>query len=115
MQVEIFLCGELIGRGTLDASDPPMGVASGPFQPGPAYQRELHAIEIEGATNSTADGLPFTVQAGDGGVVECRSVWIQDYSDGLGERDIAVLGIPYPEYESRFGEYPAYRAYWGKP
>lgn len=112
MQIEIFHGGALIGRAILDASDPPMGVASGPFEPFPSYHRELHAGEIEGVYNPTAANSPFFVQAADGGAVECQYVFIQDYSDGLGERQASVVGIPYPEYEVRFGDYAAFKAYW---
>jgi hypothetical protein len=111
VQVDILLDGELIGRGILNASDPPMGVAGGPFQPEPRYQPKLHAGEIDGVHNVRGLDLPFRVQAGDGGMVACQGVFIQDYSDSLGERSVAVLGIPYPEYEERFGTYPTYKAY----
>lgn len=114
MQINILCGGSLIGRAIVDASDPPMGVASGLFEPSLYYSRNAHAGEIEGVHNPTASDLTFTVQAGDGAPVKCMSVFIQDYSDSLGELQASIIGIPYPEYEARFGGYPAYQAYWGK-
>ncbi len=114
VQVEIYHDGKLIGRSNLDAADPPMGVAAGPFDPSAGYQRELHAREIEGVFNSSGAELGFVVQSEKAGVVDCLSVFIQDFSDGLGERQVSILGIPYPDYETLFSEYPAFKAYWGK-
>lgn len=114
MQVEIFYDGKLVGRSNLNASDPPMGVASGPFEPSSSYEPEAHAGEIEGTHNPSGANLPYVVQSADHGTVECQAVFIQDYSEGLNERQVSVIGIPYPEYETLFGEYPAFREYWGK-
>jgi hypothetical protein len=115
MQVEIYHDGKLVGRSNLDATDPPMGVASGPFEPAPSYVREAHAGEIEGTHNPAAANLLYVVQSTDQGAVECQGVFIQDYSEGLNERQVSVLGIPYPDYETFFGEYPAFKEYWHKP
>lgn len=114
MQVEIYHDGKLVGRSNLDAADPPMGVASGPFEPGPCYASETYAGEIEGTDNPSGANLPYLVQSDDHGVVECQSVFIQDYSQALNERQVSILGIPYPDYETYFGEYPAFKEYWGK-
>jgi hypothetical protein len=114
MQVEIYHDGKLIGRSNLDAADPPMGVASGPFEPGPSYEREVHAGEIEAAHNPGGANLDYVVQSIDHGVIDCQAVFIQDYSESLDERQVAILGIGYPDYETFFGEYPAFKAYWGK-
>ena len=109
MQVEIFHDGTLVGRSTLDAADPPMGVASGLFEPSPSYEPKAHAGKIEGTYNPNGADLPFVVQSADHGSVECQAVFIQDYSEGLNERHVSVLGIPYPDYETFFGEYPAFK------
>jgi hypothetical protein len=114
MQVEIYLDGKLIGRGNLDAGDPPMGVAMGPFEPGPGYERDVHAGEIEGTYNPIGADLPYVVQSIDHGTVDCQSVFIYDYRDGLGERHVAVIGIAYPDYETYFAEYLSFKAYRGK-
>lgn len=111
MNVEFYLDEELIGHAVLDAWDPPMGVAGGPFEPAPGYKRGTHASVIEGVDNPLGGDLRFKVQDDQGGTVECQAIWIEDYSDCLGERQVSVLGIPYPEYENRFGEYSAYKAY----
>jgi hypothetical protein len=114
MQVEIYHDGKLVGRSDLDAADPPMGVASGPFEPGPSYEPEAHAGEIEGNHNPGGANLTYVVQSTAHGVVECQAVFIQDYNEGLDERQVSVLGIPYPDYETFFGENPAFKEYWGK-
>lgn len=114
MQVEIRLKNEMIGSATLDASDPPMGVASGPFEPSPSYQRVRYAEEIDGEHNPSASDLEFRVHAIDGEEIECLGVFIQDYAESLGEQRVSIIGIPNPEYEFRFGDYPNYKAYWDK-
>lgn len=113
MQVEIFLNDELIGSSFLDASDPPMGVARGTFEPSSTYQPSAHAFEIDGGYNENGANLPFVIKAR-GEIVECAGAGIQDYSTSLGERHVEVLGIPYPEYDVRFGTYQSYKAYWGR-
>jgi hypothetical protein len=113
MQVEIFLDEKLIGSSFLDAADPPMGVASGYFEPTPAYRPETHAFEIDGVYNEIGANLPFVIKAGEE-VVECIGAGVRDYSESLGERHVEVLGIPYSEYEVRFGAYDSYKAYWGR-
>ena len=114
MQVEIYHDGKLIGRSNLDAADPPMGVATGPFEPSPNYDRAAYAGEIEGIHNPAGVELNYVVQSTDHGVIECQAVFIQDFSEGLDERQVSLLGIPYPDYETFFGEYPAFKAYWGE-
>jgi hypothetical protein len=114
MHVEIYHDGVLIGRSDLDAADPPMGVASGPFEPAPSYEREAHAGEIEGTHNPPGANLIYVVQSADQGVVECQAVFIQDYDEGLNERQVSILGIHCPVYETLFGECPAFKEYWDK-
>ncbi|MXP30119.1 hypothetical protein GRI58_15020 [Porphyrobacter algicida] len=113
MQVKIFLNDELIGTSFLDASDPPMGVASGKFDPASAYEPAAHAFEIDGDYNENGANLPFVIKAEEE-LVECAGAGIQDYSTSLGERHVEVLGIPYPEYEVRFSAYDSYKAYIGR-
>ena len=114
MQVEIFRDGKLIGRGNLDAADPPMGVATGPFEPTPDYECEVHAGEIEGTHNPVGANLQYVVKSAEHGIIECQAVFIQDYADALEERLVSLLGITRPSYETLFGEYPAYKDYWRK-
>lgn len=104
MQVEVYHDGKLIGRGNVDPADPPMGVATGPFEPSPNYQKESHAGEIEGVHNPCGANLPYAVRSSDHGEVPCQSVFIQDYSQGLVEIQVSVLGIPCPDYETFFGD-----------
>lgn len=114
MRVEIYHNEKLIGCSELDAADPPMGVAAGPFEPGPGYEREIHAGEIEGFHRTCGADLDYVVKSTDHGLIDCQGVFIRDYSEVLGERQVCVLGIGYPDYETFFGEYPAFKAYWGK-
>lgn len=114
MQVEIFRDGKLIGRSNLDAADPPMCVASGPFEPSPDYEREVHAGEIEGTHNPSGANLQYVVKSAEHGIIECHAVFIQDYADVLDERHVSLIGVIRPSYDSLFGEYPAYKDYWRK-
>jgi hypothetical protein len=113
MQVGMFLKDELIGSSFLYAADPPKGVASGCFEPASTYEAAANAFEIDAVYNENGANLPFVIKAGEE-VVECAGAGIRDYSESLGERHVEVLGIPYPEYEVRFGAYDSYKAYWGR-
>ena len=114
VQVEIHHDGKLIGRGNLAPGDPPMGVANGPFDPCPGYERDVHAGEIEGVHNPVGADLSYVVKSTEHGTVGCQGVFIQDYMDGLGERHVSIIGIGYPEYETYFGGHPWFEAYRGK-
>jgi len=115
MLVEIYHDGKLIGRSNLDAADPPMGVATGPFEPCPDYVRNVHAGEIEGTHNPSGANQPYIVKSAEHGSIECQAVFIQDYAEGLDERLVSLLGVTHPSYEALFGEYPSYKAYFRKP
>jgi hypothetical protein len=112
MQVELYLNGQLVGRGDVDAVDTVMGMAVGPFEVGPAYNRESHSTEIDGAPNPAGWGVPFVVQSQEGAVIECDGVSVVDASESAGARLLVLLGIAYPAYEKFFGENLAYRDQW---
>ncbi len=112
MQIKIFADEILIGRSNLDQLDPPMGVAMGSFFATDAYDRTLHANVIEGDHIGDRGKMLF-IQSSDHGRIECAAISIEDYSDGLGEIEISVMEIPYPEYEIFFSEYDHYREYFG--
>tara|TARA_R110000824_G_scaffold91372_4_gene222378 strand:- start:531 stop:878 length:348 start_codon:yes stop_codon:yes gene_type:complete len=114
MQVEIHHAGKLIGCSHLDAADPPMGVATGFFEPTTDYDPKIHAGEIDGVHQSSVYNLTLVVNSLMHGKIECHSVFIQDYSESLDERHVSILAIPYPDYETYFGDYPAYKAYWNQ-
>lgn len=108
MKVTILAGDEVIGIGELDRLDPPMGVAVGPFTPMPAYNRSLHAGDIEGKQNHLGLGANLSVE-GSQGKIDCVGVHIADYSDHLGEIEVHVLGIS--NFEVLFGDHPHFRSY----
>jgi hypothetical protein len=110
MRAEILADDKVIGTAELDRLDPPMGVAHGPFTATPAYERAIHAGEVDGQPNEIAADVSLTVR-GPQGVLECQGVWIADFQDTLGEIQVSVIGIS--DYETYFRDYPDYRAYWG--
>ncbi|URD60473.1 hypothetical protein M8312_11870 [Sphingomonas sp. KRR8] len=114
MKVQIYHEGKLVGHSNLDATDPPMGVATGLFEPSASYEPKVHAGEIEGTHNPSGANLTYVVESAEHGAVECQAVFIQDYSDSLNERQVSIIGIPSPDYENCFEEYPSFRNYWGK-
>ena len=111
MRAEFFDGEKLIGRSVLRAADPPMGVAAGSFEPTEAYSRDVHANIIEG--DYVGDrGLSLRSRSPDRGDIE-GSIVIEDYTDSLGERQVSVIAIPYPEYGEYFADDPGHRSYWG--
>ncbi len=111
MFVDILLNDIVIGRSNLDRLDPPMGVAMGSFVATDAYDRTLHANVIEG--NDIGDrGQALTVQSSDHGEIAHTGLNIEDFSDGLGEIEISVIGIAQADYERFFSANPHYRAYY---
>jgi hypothetical protein len=112
MQIEIYLNGNLVGRGNVDAVDTLMGVAMGPFEREPSYDREAHAAEIDGSDNPTGANLPFVVQSSEHGLIECEAAVIYDSADTSNARLVSLLGVAYPSYEKLFGECLAYKEYW---
>ena len=114
MRVDIVHDGKVIGSSNLDAADPPMGVASGPFEPSAAYEPETHAGEIDGGHDPAGADLPLIVQSMEHGVIEQASVFIQDYRNSLDEMRVSVLGIPYPAYETYFGNSAVFKEYWSR-
>lgn len=112
MKVDILCEGKVIGQSNLDATDPPMGVAAGRFIPTPDYDQSLHAYVIDGEDNELGGSAKIVVRSDKNGMLPCVGVVIEDHNETLQEINLTVLGIPYPQYETIFGAYPAYRAYW---
>jgi hypothetical protein len=110
MKVMILAEAEFIGTSELDRLDPPMGVAVGVFTPTTAYDRSLHAGDIEGKENHLGLGAALSVE-GPQGKVECAGVHIADFRGGLGEIEVHVLGIS--NFEALFGDHPHFRSYHG--
>ena len=92
-----------------------MGVAhGGQLEPSPEYVPAAHAGQIGEVRNESGVQAPLSARSSDFGKIECAAVFIEDFNEALGEIHLAVLGIPYPDYESFFGEHPDYKAYWGR-
>jgi hypothetical protein len=111
MLVQVLSNGVVIGGADLTQLDPPMGVAMGHFEPADHYDRRLHANVIEGDYIGDP-GASFVVVSEDNGIIVCVGVAIEDYAESMGERQLTVLGIPYPDYARFFADYPDYKAYY---
>jgi len=113
MIVDILHNGKMIGRcGNLDPIDPPMGVAAGRFDPTPDYDPRRHAFSFERDYNVLDDKAALSARSAEFGAIPCVGVVIEDGGKILNERTVTILGIPYPDYETFFASYPAYKAYW---
>ncbi len=111
MRVQVLSNGIVIGGAELTRLDPPMGVAMGHFEPADHYDRRLHANVIDG--NYIGDpGASFVVISEVNGTIECVGVAIEDYAESAGERQLTVLGIPFPDYARFFADYSDYKAYY---
>ncbi|MEZ2223317.1 hypothetical protein [Rhizobium sp. RCC_161_2] len=112
MKVEILQTGTVIGRCNLDPVDPPMGVAAGQFEPTSDYDPQLHASTTDGICKELGDDAPLSDRSEEFGIIDCTRVAIEDYNKSLGELQVLVLGIGYPDYETFFASHPSYKAYW---
>jgi len=109
VRVEIVCDGNIIGHCTLTPEDPPMGVAGGRLEPSQEYVPETHAGQIGEARNERGAKASLSARSSDLGKIDCAGVFIEDFSEALGEIHVAVLGIPYPDYENFFGNHPGSR------
>ena len=109
----IYLGDVLVGRSALETGDPPMGVASGAFQPTPQFS-PLHARgvpAVDGEGKPIADVLVWeglSAKTPDGADLECEGgVSITGYCPASSpwELEVFCLGIPYPLYEEIFPEH----------
>lgn len=91
----------LVGYSALDYGDPPMGVASGQFEPADGYA----AIQNECSTNHHDQTvLDLSVQTEAGLVITCEGLAILDYSKEFPSPciEVNIFGIPYPLYGELF-------------
>jgi hypothetical protein len=88
-----------------------MGVAMGPFEPTDNYDCQIHANTVEGTYMGDV-GASFSVVSDAHGKIDSAGVAIEDFYDGLGERILTVVGIPYLIYADIFREYDDYKAYY---
>jgi hypothetical protein len=110
MRVMIFDDSMLIGEASLNAFDPPMGVAMGPFDATSDYDAWRHANVVDGEFVAFR-GAGLRVEAEDIGTIQSVGLSIEDWPS-VGERVIHIIGISEPSFEVLFGEHPEVRAYW---
>ena len=97
MRVAVYEDKNLVGHADLAASDPSMGVASGPFCPSPAYNPDEHANLVDGEyLGDRGDKLRVTSERF--GHLQCHAIVIGDWPT-LGEMHLDLLGITSPAYD----------------
>lgn len=112
MKVTIYEANTPIGEAEIFALDPPMGVAMAKFTPAPAYNAAKHANVVDGDyIEDRSDSL--RIEMADGVTLTSQAISIQDWPT-LGEREVHILGILEPSFDSLFSEHDDYKAYWGR-
>lgn len=113
MKVTIYEADTPIGEAEIFALDPPMGVAMATFKPLAAYNVEQHANVVDGDYIEDRGGR-LRIEMADGVPLISQAISIQDWP-ALEEREVHILGILEPNFETLFGEHPDYKSYWRKP
>jgi hypothetical protein len=120
MKCYLYSNEELVGWADLNNTDPPMGLASGPFYPNDSYRRiqpvirEYHLYdgtlgEVDGQKRMEAqakiDALRLSVITEDGEVLDpAGGVHIADFSEELAEDpyQLDVLGLSFDIFDRLF-------------
>jgi hypothetical protein len=120
MKCYLYSNEELVGWADLNNTDPPMGLASGPFYPNDSYRkiqpviREYHLYdgtlgEVDGQKRMEAqakiDALRLSVVTEDREVLDpAGGVHIADFSEELDEDpyQLDVLGLPFDIFDRLF-------------
>ena len=110
MLFEFYDGGKLIGRSRLTAADPPMGVASGSFEPTEIYRPDLHANTIDGEYVGDRT-LTLRVTGPDLNSNDAEVLAIEDFQSTLQERHVHIT-VEASHYERLFSHDPAYRSYY---
>ena len=100
----------VLGPGTVDHLDPPMGVAFGPLTPSDRYSAYLHANLIGGEYIGDKS-VDFGVVV-DGRSVQAVSIAIEDWSSALGEVHFTLFFKDGQEYETFFRDHTDFKAYY---
>jgi hypothetical protein len=111
MRVTVLSGNATLGAANLGQLDPPMGVAMGSFEPSGCYDKHAHANVIDGEYVGDK-GTSFVVISDAHGKIDCVGIAIEDFAESIGERQLTLFGIPYPEYAQYFGEYEDYKVYY---
>ena len=112
MKLTIYEADTPIGEAEVFALDPPMGVAMAKFTPLPAYAAAQHANVLDGDyIEDRSDKL--RMEMADGSTLKCQAISIHDWPT-LEEREVHILGILEPTFETLFNDHPSFKAYYGK-
>ncbi|WP_341992388.1 hypothetical protein [Azorhizobium sp. AG788] len=111
MIVHLLFNGIPIGAGSLMQLDPPMGIATGTFEPTDHYDRDSHANIVEGKYLSDR-GKSLVAISNEYGPIDCSGVGIEDSFESIGEQVVTIFGIPYPKYSEIFADYEDYKSYY---
>jgi hypothetical protein len=112
IRIEILHDGVVIGTSDIEASDPPMGVATGAFVPTDAYKPDDHAFWIGLDCREPGDEIDLAARCAEFGIIRCAGVVLDDPS-GLGEpRQVTVLGMYHDDYEVAFANDVGFRKYY---
>ncbi len=130
LTVRVYSQGVHVGDADLEATDPPMGGAGGPFRPLAPYaaiQRVVREFGIamkpgSGTTNRTAlarfHALDWALMTEAGVVLEgTGGIDLYDFEElGDGSIELHIFGVSKPEgaYLRYFSNDPAYREYYKK-
>lgn len=110
MRVSVYQHETLIGTGTLEHLDPPMGVAFGPFIP-EHYDRDIHANTVEG-TYVDDRGKSLSISAAQHGGLITAAIAIEDCADaGLG-RGLTVWFQDGRYFAAIFSSHADFKAYY---
>jgi hypothetical protein len=110
MQVSVFQGDKLIGNANLIGLDLPMGCAMGTFVPSANYEQTEHAALIDGEDSGVRDQKLRVVSEAHG-EIESQGFQIHDWPL-LSELEFHAVGITRPKFDTLFGDYPDYRAYY---
>jgi hypothetical protein len=109
LMFSIFDGANLIGHSALDKGDPPMGVASGRFEPTDSFSamRSRMKPARNGAREELSDARfvsGLSAQTADGTAISCSSVAVWEYGEAGAAfaLEVECLGIGYPQYEELF-------------
>jgi len=130
LTVRVYSKGVHVGDADLQATDPPMGCAGGPFRPLAPYAAIQTAVRELGnamkpgsgvaysAARARFDALDWELITDDGAVLEgVGGVDLYDFEElGEGSIELHISGVTKPDgaYLRYFSNDPAYRAYYNK-
>lgn len=100
---------KVLGTGTVEHLDPPMGVAFGPFAPSGLYSAYVHANTIDG--EYFGDKSAEFIAVVGGRRVQTASIAIEDWSKSLGEFHFTIWFQEREEYHDLFRNHADFTAH----